>query len=341
MVKVAVVVPVYNVKNYIKECLNSLVNQSLKDILIIVVNDGSTDNSLKIIQEYANKDKRIIIIDKQHNTGYGDTMNIGIARAINEGAEYIAFMDPDDYIALDGYEKLYNTAKENEIDVLRANITSIIPQDDGTFAFFKNDALRMVPEFYNKVLKISDYKQLFMMNSNCGGLFKASFIKEYNIKHNTTPGAAYQDIGFWFQSYCWSKRFYFLDDRYYFYRRERAGSSEAGKKDKNIIFKEYEFIREFLIKNNLFYKFRLPYFSAKYRSLYWYFHILRKEDRREFVCKISDDFIENINNNLLTLEEAKAISNYLFMIITNPEEFLREKESEDKLKNHSPLVVPK
>ena len=150
MIKVAVIVPVFNVQNYLNECLDSLINQTLKDIAIILVNDGSTDTSLDILNQYKEKDSRIIVIDKK-NSGYGDSMNVGIAKAIDIGAQYIAFADPDDYLALDGYEKLYNIAKTYDIDVLRANITSVITEKDGSVTYFKNDSLRAMPEYYNKV----------------------------------------------------------------------------------------------------------------------------------------------------------------------------------------------
>lgn len=91
-VKVSIVVPIYNVEKYLRQCLDSIVNQTLKNIEIICVNDGSTDNSLKIIQEFADKDSRIKIINKE-NTGYGNSMNIGFDAAIGE---YIGIVESDD-----------------------------------------------------------------------------------------------------------------------------------------------------------------------------------------------------------------------------------------------------
>ena len=82
-VKVSVLVPIYNVEEFLPECLDSLVNQTLREIEIICINDGSKDDSLKILKEYASKDKRIKIIDKK-NTGYGDSMNQGLKKATGE-----------------------------------------------------------------------------------------------------------------------------------------------------------------------------------------------------------------------------------------------------------------
>ena len=93
MPKVSIVVPVYNVEKYLDECIESIINQSLNDIEIICVNDGSTDSSLEILNNYAQKDKRIIVINKS-NSGYGNTMNIGINAA---KGEYIGIIESDDF----------------------------------------------------------------------------------------------------------------------------------------------------------------------------------------------------------------------------------------------------
>ena len=339
MIKVAVVSAVYNVQDYLEECLNSLINQTLKDIEIILVNDGSTDNSFSIAQKFAKKDKRIVLINKP-NSGYGDSMNVGIERAIADGAEYVAFIDPDDYIALDGYENLYNIATKNKVDVLRANITSVFYNEEGKLEYFENNSLRQFPEYYNKVLKIKNNKKIFTMNSNCGGLFSCEFIQKNKIKHNTTPGASFQDIGFWFQSYALAKRFYFSPNRYYYYRRERPGSSEAGKKDIDTIFKEYKFIENFVEKHKAVREnFYSELFVAMYRSVYWYFHLLQADYKKPFILKASQVFSDAVKQNKIDMATVKATSPYFELIINNPTKFLKEMEKEQTAK--SPLVVPK
>ena len=102
MPKVSVIVPVYNVEPYLRECMDSIVRQTLKEIEIICINDGSTDGSLEILKEYADRDDRIILVDKE-NGGYGLAMNIGLDRA---SGEYIGIVEPDDYVALTIYEDL-------------------------------------------------------------------------------------------------------------------------------------------------------------------------------------------------------------------------------------------
>ena len=116
MIKVSVIIPVFNTEKYISKCLSSLVNQTLDDIEIICVNDGSTDNSLEIIEKIANNDARIKIINQEHKK-QGAARNAGLK--IAEG-EYIGFVDSDDWIDLNYYEMLYNTAKKYDADIALA-----------------------------------------------------------------------------------------------------------------------------------------------------------------------------------------------------------------------------
>ena len=109
MVKVSIIVPVYNVEKYIKKCLDSLVNQTLKDIEIIVVNDGSPDNSQKIIDKYVKEYPTKVKSYITENGGQGSARNFGIYKATGE---YILYVDSDDYIELNMAELLYKEAKK-------------------------------------------------------------------------------------------------------------------------------------------------------------------------------------------------------------------------------------
>ncbi|MBR0519138.1 glycosyltransferase family 2 protein, partial [bacterium] len=113
--KISVIVPVYNVEKYLPECLDSIVNQTLKEIEIICVNDGSTDNSLSILREYSSKDNRIKIIDKE-NEGLEYTRKVGLDNATGK---YILFCDSDDkYFSNDVFEKLYNEIQKNNSELM-------------------------------------------------------------------------------------------------------------------------------------------------------------------------------------------------------------------------------
>ena len=111
---ISVIIPVYNVEKYLRDCLNSVINQTYKDLEIICINDGSKDNSLSILEEYAKKDKRIIIINKE-NAGVSAARNDGIEKSTGE---YLFCLDSDDYIDKDFLEVFYNNAKQNNSDLV-------------------------------------------------------------------------------------------------------------------------------------------------------------------------------------------------------------------------------
>lgn len=114
MIKVSVIIPVYNAEKYLVKCLDSVVNQTLTDIEIIILNDGSIDKSEDIIKEYQKKDKRIIYMSHK-NIGVGLTRNKGLEKATGE---YLSFVDNDDYLELDMLEILYKKAKKNDLDIM-------------------------------------------------------------------------------------------------------------------------------------------------------------------------------------------------------------------------------
>ena len=121
MAKVSVIVPVYNTEKYLRCCLNSIITQTLQDIEIVCVNDGSTDSSLKILQEYAAKDKRIKIIN-QENKGLSAARNAGLKVAT---ADYISFIDSDDFVHLTFLERLYNAIQDTNCDIAGCDFAKI------------------------------------------------------------------------------------------------------------------------------------------------------------------------------------------------------------------------
>jgi len=153
MVKLSVIIPIYNDEKYLRECLDSVCNQTLGDIEVICINDGSTDGSLELLKEYSQNDSRIIIID-QENQGSAASRNNGLN--IAQG-EYIGFLDADDmYINPEGLELMYNSALDNDTEVVSANLKFITSQrklihnhhyDKGTFHYFENDC-EITPDEY-------------------------------------------------------------------------------------------------------------------------------------------------------------------------------------------------
>ena len=114
MSKVSVIVPIYNSEKTINRCVESIINQTYKDIEILLINDGSIDNTLNILNDYANKDKRIVVINKK-NEGVSKTKNLGIKKA---KSEFIMFVDSDDYIDKEAIKKLVLLQKKDNLDII-------------------------------------------------------------------------------------------------------------------------------------------------------------------------------------------------------------------------------
>ena len=163
MTKVSVIVPVYNVEKYLKKCLDSLVNQTLKDIEIIVVNDGSPDNSDKIIEKYAQKYKNIKAYTKE-NGGLSDARNYGLKKATGD---YIAFVDSDDYVSKDMYKKMYEKAINGNFDMVVCDINYVYENSEEIKRAYSNikmdttnikkTMINIYPAAWNKIYK----KKLF------------------------------------------------------------------------------------------------------------------------------------------------------------------------------------
>ena len=159
-IKVSVIVPVYNVEKYIDKCLDSLVNQTLKDIEIIVVNDGSPDNSQKIIDKYVKKYPNKVKSFIKENGGQGSARNLGMEYA---KGEYISFVDSDDWIDFDALEKMYDLAKKEKSDIVICDMIDHYPD----YEIYHNCTK------YNSVFEVTP--------SACNKIFKRSTIKDFNF----------------------------------------------------------------------------------------------------------------------------------------------------------------
>ena len=257
MPKVSIVIPVYNASPYLRECMDSVTRQTLREIEIICVNDGSTDNSLEILEEYA-ADSRIRIIS-QENGGYGKAMNVGLEAA---AGEYIGIVEPDDYIALNMYEDLYKAAKKWDLDLVKADYLRFETDDAREIRHYQYVHLSGNPEDYGQVFapgeKLESFR--FVMNT-WAGIYRASFLNKWHIRHQETPGASYQDNGFWFQTFVYAKRAEIIDRPYYRVRRDNPYSSIHSTQKAYAVNVEYDYIKGLLMKN--------PEIWEQVKGIYW------------------------------------------------------------------------
>ncbi len=244
MPKISVILPVYNVEKYIRQCLDSLINQTFKDLEIICVDDNSEDNSLNIIKEYAQRDNRFIIIEKHARGGVGEARNTGLLRA---SGEYISFIDPDDWIELNTYEEISKKINELNPDAICFNIA--------IFAEYRKinikKDLQDLKNFYSKEDLLKE-NYLTFGGSACNKVIKHSILKENNIFF---PHSSLQEDGaFNLIVLAIINNLYCIDKSFYIYRlREKSITHTLDYNHINAA-ENINFIRDFLIKHNLFNK---------------------------------------------------------------------------------------
>ncbi len=273
LTKVSVIVPVYNVEDYLRECLDSLINQSLDDIEIICVNDGSTDSSMEILKEYEDNPK--IRIYSQDNAGLSAARNTGLEHV---NGQYIYFIDSDDILCENALERLYETAEEKSLDMV---IFKIINFDDETYERFSSkyyDMEFLKETVMDNVFSSKDvYDVIFSIAVSIPSkFFKSNLIKEMNF----IEGYIFEDNPFFIEAFLKAERVCFLDE-YLYLRRERSGSITSSHNDKffdfipiaNILiditkkYGVYENCRESLFKKILTnYHYRLTQVDDEYKE---------------------------------------------------------------------------
>ncbi|EJQ3127590.1 glycosyltransferase family 2 protein, partial [Campylobacter jejuni] len=211
--KVSIVVPSLNSISYIRECIDSILNQTLKDIEILCIDANSTDGTLEVLKNYEKKDKRlrVIISDKK---SYGYQMNLGIKEA---KGEYLGIVESDDYIKTNMYERLYEIAKKNDCEVVKG--------DFYIFAYGKTEYVNVLrnscEDIYNYKVNWNKDIRIFLGSdgTNPIGIYRLDLLRTNQIKLNETPGASYQDNGLWFQIFALAKSIYFINEAFYMLRR--------------------------------------------------------------------------------------------------------------------------
>lgn len=318
MCKVSVCIPVYNVEKYLRECLDSVINQTLEDIEIICVNDGSTDNSLNILNEYAKKDERIKIIDKP-NSGYGASMN----RALNIAkGEYIGIVESDDFTQNDMFESLYNLAKQNDADIAKSDWYSYWSKNK----FFRKNN-RITPAKSGTVTNFEQDNALVRIDPSVwSGIYRRNFLNENNIRFLETPGASYQDLSFTFKVFTLAKKVILTDKAYLFYRQDNLNSSVKARNKIYCVCDEYNEIERF-IKDH-------PEFSQNYitqeqilkYNAYMSSAIrLSHELRPEFIKVFSETFKNAYDSNLINEDFFRKVNKKEFMILINDQnKFLKQ-----------------
>lgn len=218
--KISIIVPVLNVAPYLQECLNSILSQTLLNIEVICGDGGSTDGSFEILQSYAAKDKRIHLLRKLES-GYG--MSVNDCMRISKG-KYIGIVEPDDVIKPDMYETLFRVAEEKALDWVRGDIYFYYTSKKGK-PLLRYEKI-IIGNFYDVVLNPQvDLRPYRSRLRTWSGIYRRSFLEKYSIYHNETPGAAFQDVGFYLKTLYYAQRVAFVHHPLYMWRQDNQNSS--------------------------------------------------------------------------------------------------------------------
>ncbi|MCI8400780.1 MAG: glycosyltransferase [Lachnospiraceae bacterium] len=336
MCKVSIIVPTYNVAPYIRECMDSLIHQTLKEIEILCVDAASGDGTREILEEYARQDPRVRILeDEKHSTGYAK--NLGVEQA---QGPYIGIVESDDYVAPDMFERLYHCAVRYDTDLVKANYRAFT--GNGAERIFALKAISLDRRDYGHVVDLQESGRYFGWDMyTWTGIYKKSFLREFGIRHNETPGAAFQDVGFWLQVFACARTAYLIPDYLYHYRRDNPYSSVHQSDKVREMPGEYRFGMERIAAGpGLTERTLAGICRGMYRSYECSYELLAQRYRNEFAETFHQDMRKAYENGalcqeLFTEEEWPGV----LAVVDSPqayETYQKEKEH-DKEKNRQAL----
>ncbi|ADC46920.1 glycosyl transferase GT2 family [Methanobrevibacter ruminantium M1] len=302
MTKVSVIIPIYNGEKYLKECLDSVCCQSLKDIQIICVNDGSTDKTLSILNGFASKDKRIKIISTE-NRGQGSARNTALKEA---QGEYISFVDADDWISENALELLYFHAKSKDLDMLFFQMIN----------YMDNSKNYVETELYNHlcfernaidedtIFNFNDIKEFLFKIPVCpvSKLYKKEFLDSNDLYF--PEGMFFEDNAFFYNSLFKSNCLGFLKKHLYYRRRHADSVTQTFDKRKFDIVKATNKVLDVFLENDQYLIFKKELINHTFSMLLEWFNKSPLELKDEFYRLIKRDFRgfnnlkEDFKNNL-------------------------------------------
>ena len=296
MPKVSIIVPFYNVGRYMEKCLNSLVNQTLEDIEIILVNDGSQDNSYQIAKEFQEKYPNKIKCYEKTNGGLGDARNFGINYATGE---YIAFLDSDDYVDVTMYEEMYEKAKQEDADMVECDFLWEYPnkkkQDIGTEYSNQNEMLQKARVVaWNKLIKTEIYKN--------------------HPEARFSVGLRYEDVEGFYKILPYIKKVSYVKKCFIHYVQIPGSISNTQNKRNGEIFTVLENVIDYYKENNLYNQFRveIEYIYTRYLLCSSFLRIAKIKDK-DIKKELLDKTWENLNSRYPNWKKNKILNEEINM----------------------------
>lgn len=317
-VAVSVIIPVCNVEKFLPECMDSLLSQTINSIEFICIDDGSSDDSLSILNDYQKRDKRVKVISKP-NSGYGHTMNVGLDIA---RGEYIGIVESDDKALPEMFERLYSLAKSNDCDIVKSNFNYYT---NGELRFYENHI--DIP--YDTVFVPRELPAIFETSMSIwSAIYRRSFLVSNNIRFHESPGASYQDVSFNLRALLASDSMLCIKDAFLCYRFDNSASSVYSRKKVFCIIDEFDIVDDFIRTRG--YDQVFPYMMAvKYR------HFLEHYDRVHLIYKYA--FLDRMKTELVSDNKAGLIIKDRFRdyvwtriekILSDPEAFFQDENRE-------------
>ena len=296
--KVSIIIPVYNTEKYINKCLDSLIYQTYENLEILCIDDGSTDNSLEILEQYAKKDSRIKILT-QENKGQSTARNNGMAHATGD---YISFVDSDDWVSLSLYKKFadaYNST-DGEVEIYMFNAVRYDEKPD-----LKNYIPAKVLNI--KIWEIKPDKLLYNANDSTNPIdgntgvwskiYKKSFLDERNIKFE--DGIIFEDKVFHFDTFFNSDKIFVSNDALYFYRYRASSTMNTMGSNVFDVFKANDMMLSILHESGMYEKNKYAYFQFSYKHFLYLLGMANIDNKREFYERSKQELRKMVEGELL------------------------------------------
>lgn len=257
-IKLTVIVPVYNTEKYLHQCIESILQQTYSDLQIICINDGLTDNSGSILQQYASRDERIQLIN-QENRGYGSVINRGFDLA---RGEYITIVESDDFIDPFAYESMIRIADScRDAEIIKFAYWDYFDNTDGTHTISPSMSSKVEPHLFP--FKIEQYPELLIYHPSIWScIYRGDFLKSKNLKLIEASGAGWVDNPFFFATLISAQKIIWTNEKHYYYRRTNPKSSSI-LKDCKIPFQRLIEIIKFMEENKIKNPVILDYFYKR------------------------------------------------------------------------------
>ncbi len=296
--KVTVIMPSYNVGPYIKQCIQSVIDQTLKEIEIICIDSGSTDGTLEILNDYSQKDSRILLLHSDMKS-YGHQVNMGLAKA---NGEYIGIVETDDFIDPHMFEDLYNLTQNGKIDVVKGNFWKYYSEDPATPPV-RNAGWSDIPT--GTVISLKTHPTILRGHPSIwSAIYRRGFLTSINYQFVEERGGGWVDNPFFFETLCAAESIVWTRTPYYFYRQTNPNSSSNNLSDLTLPFRRMSDNLDVIDKYNVEEETAL---KCTYGRAFAY--ILDVQKKEEFYYH-QDDVVPYIQDVVKRLDRDVVIKNF-------------------------------